>query len=57
MNQPRPTGPAAIAGGAAAAGALPQTGSSVLTIVMVGILLLVLGMLLVRSSRYRRSLD
>lgn len=55
MNHPRPTGPAAIAGGAAAAGGLPVTGSSVLTAVIVGILFVVLGTLLIRSARYRRS--
>ncbi len=55
MNQPRAVGPAAAAGGAAAAGSLPVTGSSTIGIVIAGLALLVAGLLLLRSTRYRRS--
>lgn len=57
MNQPRPTGPATVAGGAAAAGGLPVTGSSTVSLVLIGLALLVAGLLLIRSSRYRRAED
>jgi LPXTG-motif cell wall-anchored protein len=55
MNHPRALGPAAAAGGAAAAGSLPVTGGNTLAYVIAGILLVVAGLLLVRSVRYRRS--
>jgi LPXTG-motif cell wall-anchored protein len=57
MNQPRPTGPATVAGGAAAAGGLPVTGSGIVSLVLIGLALLVAGLLLIRSSRYRRAED
>ena len=55
MNHPRAAGPAAVAGGAAAAGSLPLTGSPTVAIVIGGLALLVTGLLLLRSSRYRGS--
>jgi LPXTG-motif cell wall-anchored protein len=55
MNQVRPIGPAAAAGGAAGAGGLPVTGSSTLTIVLIALALIASGLLLLRSSRYRKS--
>ena len=55
MNHPRALGPAAVAGGAAATGALPVTGSSSLTFALAGMLLVIAGLLLVRSVRCRRS--
>ncbi len=57
MNQPRPAGPATVAGGAVAAGGLPVTGSSTVTLVLIGLMLVVTGLLLLRSSRLRRAED
>jgi LPXTG-motif cell wall-anchored protein len=53
MNQPRALGPAAAAGGAAGAGNLPITGNSTLTLAIAGVLLILMGLLLVRSVRCR----
>jgi LPXTG-motif cell wall-anchored protein len=56
MNHPRALGPAAAAGGAVAAGEnLPVTGSSTLTFAIAGVLLVVMGLLLLRSARCRRT--
>lgn len=55
MNQPRSMGPAAAAGGAATAGGLPVTGNDTLAIIVIGLMLLVGGLLLIRSARYQRS--
>jgi LPXTG-motif cell wall-anchored protein len=55
MNQPRALGPAAVAGGSAAAGGLPITGSNTLGIIIAGLLLIVVGLLLVRSARLHRT--
>lgn len=55
MNGPRTLGPAAVAGGTVAGGSLPVTGSSTLTLALAGVLLVVVGLLLVRAARQRRS--
>lgn len=55
MNAPRPMGPAAVAGGATAAGPLAFTGSNVLPMIVLGLALLASGLLLLRSARYRGS--
>jgi LPXTG-motif cell wall-anchored protein len=55
MNQPRALGPATLAGGSAAAGGLPVTGSNTFAIIIAGLLLIVVGLLLVRSARLHRA--
>jgi LPXTG-motif cell wall-anchored protein len=55
MSTPKVIGPAAAAGAAVAT--LPVTGSPVATIVLAGTMLVVSGLLLVRASRFRHSIE
>lgn len=55
MSTPKVLGPAAAAGATVAT--LPVTGSPIATIVLAGVLLVGSGLLLVRASRFRHSIE